>query len=57
MRAALTRDAAGRLIATPFELQDSSVQRLLAGADALLVRPAHAPAARAGDPCEIVRLT
>ena len=29
---------------------------MLAGADALLVRAPHAPQARAGDPCRVIRL-
>lgn len=56
MRASLRRDADGQWLVTPFPVQDSSVQRLMAAADALLIRPAHAPAAAAGDPCEIIRL-
>jgi len=30
--------------------------RVLAEADALILRPPHAPAARAGEPCRVVRL-
>jgi molybdopterin molybdotransferase len=56
MRASLSRGADGHWIATPFPVQDSSVQRLLAAADALLIRPAHAPAAAAGDACQFIRL-
>lgn len=56
LRASLTRDAEHRLIATPFKLQDSSMIRLLAEADALVVRPPHAPAAAAGSRVEIIRL-
>jgi molybdopterin molybdotransferase len=29
---------------------------VLAASDALIVRPPHAPAARAGEPCRIIRL-
>jgi molybdopterin molybdotransferase len=54
-RARLERRA-GALVAHPYGNQDSSVLSLLAGADALVVRPARAPAAEAGDPVEIVRL-
>jgi molybdopterin molybdotransferase len=43
-------------IVKPLPVQDSSMLRILARADALLVRPAHAPAARAGDACDIVLL-
>jgi molybdopterin molybdotransferase len=56
MRAGLHRNAAGTLVATALSPQDSSMQRVLAMADALLVRPPHAPAAAIGDACEIVRL-
>lgn len=56
LRATLSRDAEGRLTATPFGRQDSSMLATVARADCLVVRPPHAPAARAGDPVEIVRL-
>ena len=56
LRAKLTTDTAGRLIATPFEKQDSSMLSLLAHADCLVIRPPHAPAAKAGDTVEIVPL-
>ncbi len=36
--------------------QDSSMLRILAGAGCLVVRPPHAPAAPAGEPCRIIRL-
>jgi molybdopterin molybdotransferase len=36
--------------------QDSSMLGVLARADALIVRPPHAPAAKAGDTCHIIRL-
>ena len=51
-------DAAGEAlpVATAFPVQDSSMLTTLARADALLVRPPHAPQARAGDPCRIIRL-
>lgn len=56
LRATLTADASGRLIATPFEKQDSSMLSLLAKADCLVIRPPHAPAAKAGETVEIVPL-
>ena len=40
--------ADGERVATPFPLQDSSMLATLAAADALIVRPVHAPAAAAG---------
>ncbi|KAB2863611.1 MAG: molybdopterin molybdenumtransferase MoeA, partial [Bauldia sp.] len=42
--------------AIPMETQDSSALAALGTADCLLVRPPHAPPARAGDPCRIIRL-
>lgn len=43
-------------VATPHLIQDSSMLSILERSDALLVRPPHAPAAQAGEPCRIVRL-
>ncbi len=54
LRASLAVDPDGRTVATPFARQDSSMLRLLADAQALVVRPPHAPAAAAGDPCRIL---
>jgi molybdopterin molybdotransferase len=48
LRAALHRDEDGRLVATPFELQDSSVLSLLSRADCLVIRLPRAPAVSAG---------
>jgi molybdopterin molybdotransferase len=56
MRARLTRDEAGRLIATPQPLQDSSLLTELAASQALLLREMNAPPLRRGDPCRILRL-
>ncbi len=56
LRATLSTDATGRLIATPFQKQDSSMLSLLAGADCLVIREPHAPPARAGDAVKIVPL-
>ncbi len=56
MRAKLARSADGDLVATPFVTQDSSIQRLMAAADALIIRPALSPAMPAGAKCEIIRL-
>jgi len=47
----------GRLpVATPEQRQDSSMLAVLGQAEALLIRAPHEPAARAGDPCRIIRL-
>ncbi len=56
LRATLARDGDGRLVATPFQVQDSSMLVPLAKADCLIVRAPFAPAARAGSSCVLVRL-
>jgi molybdopterin molybdotransferase len=56
MRATLGRDQDGGLTAAPSADQDSSLVRTLAEAEALIVRPPHAPPARAGEACRILRL-
>ena len=56
LRAALGHDDEGSLVATPFEKQDSAMMALLAAADCLVVRPPHAPPAKAGERAEIVPL-
>jgi molybdopterin molybdotransferase len=56
LRATLSRDAQGRAVAQAFGRQDSSMLATLAHADCLIVRPPRAPAAKAGDAVEIVRL-
>ncbi len=55
LRAGLT-EADGALVATAFERQDSALMRLLATADALIVRPPRAPSAAAGEMVEVIRL-
>lgn len=56
MRAALDL-APGRLpVASPEVRQDSSMLAVLGRSEALLIRAPHEPAARAGDPCRIIRL-
>ena len=49
IRATLCRDDTGQLMATPFPLQDSSMQLAFARSDALIIRPPHAPEADKGD--------
>jgi molybdopterin molybdotransferase len=56
VRAALTYDSQGVAVATAFGRQDSSMLRSLADAECLLMRPAHAASAKAGDPCRIMAL-
>jgi molybdopterin molybdotransferase len=54
MRASLSRNADGILIATPARAQDSSLVKTMARADGLVVRPPHAEAAKAGDACRVI---
>jgi len=56
LRATLSHDAAGRLVATPNTRQDSALLRVLSEAQALVLRPPFAPAAQAGEPVPILRL-
>jgi molybdopterin molybdotransferase len=56
LRARLEERADGSLIATPVTHQDSSLLANLAVSQALLIRAPFAPAAKAGTPCEILRL-
>lgn len=56
LRASLSRSPRGALVATPFALQDSSITRVLAEADCLVLREPHAAKAPAGSPCVILKL-
>ncbi len=55
LRSSLAQTDRG-LVATPFEIQDSSMLALLAKADCLVIREPFAPPARAGSVCRIVKL-
>jgi molybdopterin molybdotransferase len=55
IRTRLSREA-GVLTAHPFMLQDSSMQKVFAQADALIVRRVDAPAVNAGDTIEVFLL-
>lgn len=57
LRARLTREPDGSLTAAPFPKQDSAMLSLIAQADALIIRPPHAPAAEVGDVTEILLLS
>ena len=46
----------GEMVATPLDLQDSSMLSALASANVLIVRPPHAPAAGRGEPCRVLVL-
>jgi molybdopterin molybdotransferase len=56
LRARLEVRKDGETVATPVDHQDSSLLANLAAARALVIRPPFAPAARAGSPCDILRL-
>ncbi len=56
VRASLAHDSGGRLVATAISRQDSSMLKVLTTAQALIIRPPHAPAALAGEACQIIKL-
>ena len=56
LRATITLDARGRIVATPFPVQDSAMLRRLALADALILRPPNAPALAEGSEITVIRL-
>ncbi|MBN9489241.1 MAG: molybdopterin molybdotransferase MoeA [Alphaproteobacteria bacterium] len=56
VRSRLSRGADGTTIVEPHKVQDSSMLSVLAGSDALLVRPAHDPARKAGETVQIIDL-
>ena len=56
LRATIVADSQGRLVATPFPVQDSAMLRRLALADALILRAPHAPPLEKGATVEIIRL-
>jgi len=56
LRSTIATGADGRLIVTPFDVQDSAMLRRLAHADALVLRAPHAPALPAGAEVPIIRL-
>ena len=56
LRATVTTGPAGRIVVTPFPVQDSAMLRRLAHADALVQRAPHAPALPEGAEVGIIRL-
>jgi len=56
LRATLAPGPDGLAVATPAPAQDSSMLTPLAQADCLVIRPPHAPAAKAGSRCAILKL-
>ncbi|WP_027058952.1 molybdopterin molybdotransferase MoeA [Mesorhizobium loti] len=55
VRAVVREDDSG-LVATPFNIQDSSMLRMLADANGLIVRAPFASASATGDPCRVLML-
>jgi molybdopterin molybdotransferase len=56
LRATVASDEQGRLVVTPFPVQDSAMLRRLALADALVLRAPHAPELPAGAEVTVIRL-
>lgn len=56
MRATLETNDNALPVATPFEVQDSSMLSAMSAADCLIVRPPHAAAAAVGDTVQVMRL-
>ena len=56
LRATVATDPQGRIVATPFPVQDSAMLRRLALADALILRAPNAPPLPAGSDISVIRL-
>lgn len=56
LRATLAPSSTGLPAAKPLKAQDSSLLKVLAQAQCLVIRAPYAPAGKAGDPCQIIRL-
>ena len=56
VRATLSRNGKGQLVATAFPKQDSSMQRVFREADCLVIRAPHAAAAKAGDLVDVLAI-
>ncbi|UFW66347.1 molybdopterin molybdotransferase MoeA [Rhizobium laguerreae] len=56
IRAKLSKSAAGHWLAEPFGKQDSSMMKVFAEADCLVIRPPHAGELPAGAPCPVMLL-
>jgi molybdopterin molybdotransferase len=54
LRAKISRDSQGNLVADANPKQDSSMMKIFAHADGLIVRQPHAPELAAGAPCSIL---
>ena len=56
VRARIARGEDGTLLVTPFDRQDSSMMKIFAESEGLLIRPPHAPASAAGAACDVLLL-
>ena len=56
LRSTVSTDSQGRIVTTPFTVQDSAMLRRLAHADALILRAPHAPALPEGSEVTAIRL-
>ncbi|TCU09947.1 gephyrin-like molybdotransferase Glp [Rhizobium sullae] len=56
VRAKLAKSSSGNWLVEPFGKQDSSMMKVFAHADCLIVRPPHAPQLPAGTPCPVMLL-
>lgn len=56
LRARFHTDENGVLMAEAYTKQDSSMMKILAHSDGLIVRPPHTPAVEAGTVCQVIRL-
>ncbi|MFA1623649.1 gephyrin-like molybdotransferase Glp [Rhizobium mongolense] len=56
VRAKLAKSSSGKWLAEPFDKQDSSMMKVFAHADCLIIRPPHAPQLPAGSPCPVMLL-
>ena len=56
VRATLSRNGKGQLVATAFPKQDSSMQRVFREADGLIIRAPHAAAAKPGDLVDVLAI-
>lgn len=56
LRARLSRNAEGHFVADVYGKQDSSMMKIMAHSDCLIVRPPFAPELQAGEPCPAIVL-
>jgi molybdopterin molybdotransferase len=54
VRARAVRSPTGVLRVEPFGKQDSSMMKIFAQADCLIIRPPHMPELAAGEACEVM---